>query len=152
MSATRNFWIFPKSGEQILKGTLGQFKNIIVQLGEGIKKVKSQQTKNTKETTEVQKKTEVKVQKLQEKADVKVNELQKKNEALAAVLGQAEVAAKNIEAILNDEIPLSIGGGIGQSRVFMYLLRTAHIGEVSVTVWPKALRDICAKKNIHVLE
>ncbi len=56
------------------------------------------------------------------------------------------------QAILNDEIPLSIGGGIGQSRVFMYLLRTAHIGEVSVTVWPKALRDICAKKNIHVLE
>ncbi len=56
------------------------------------------------------------------------------------------------QAILNDEIPLSIGGGIGQSRVFMYLLRTAHIGEVSVTVWPKALKDICAKKNIHVLE
>ena len=56
------------------------------------------------------------------------------------------------QAILNDEIPLSIGGGIGQSRVFMYLLRTAHIGEVSATVWPKALKDICAKKNIHVLE
>ncbi len=56
------------------------------------------------------------------------------------------------QAILNDEIPLSIGGGIGQSRVFMYLLRTAHIGEISVTVWPKALKDICAKKNIHVLE
>lgn len=56
------------------------------------------------------------------------------------------------KAILNDEIPLSIGGGIGQSRTYMYLLRTAHLGEVSVTVWPKILRDICAKKNIHVLE
>ncbi len=56
------------------------------------------------------------------------------------------------QAILNDEIPLSIGGGIGQSRTFMYLLRTAHIGEVSVTVWPKKLKEICAKKNIHVLE
>lgn len=56
------------------------------------------------------------------------------------------------QAILNDEIPLSIGGGIGQSRIFMYLLRTAHIGEISVSVWPKALKDICAKKNIHVLE
>jgi len=56
------------------------------------------------------------------------------------------------QAILNDEIPLSIGGGIGQSRTYMYLLRTAHIGEVSVTVWPKILKDICAKKNIHVLE
>ena len=56
------------------------------------------------------------------------------------------------QAILNDQIPLSIGGGIGQSRTYMYLLRTAHIGEVSVTVWPKQLKDICAKKNIHVLE
>ena len=56
------------------------------------------------------------------------------------------------QAILNDEIPLSIGGGIGQSRTYMYLLRTAHIGEVSVSVWPKVLKDICAKKNIYVLE
>ncbi len=56
------------------------------------------------------------------------------------------------QAILNDEIPLSIGGGIGQSRTYMYLLRTAHIGEVSVSVWPKILKDICAQKNILVLE
>jgi aspartate--ammonia ligase len=56
------------------------------------------------------------------------------------------------QALLNDEIPLSIGGGIGQSRTYMYLLRTAHLGEVSVTVWPKILKDICAQKNIHVLE
>ena len=56
------------------------------------------------------------------------------------------------QAILNDEIPLSIGGGIGQSRTYMYLLRTAHIGEVSVTVWPKQLKDICTPKDIHVLE
>jgi aspartate--ammonia ligase len=55
-------------------------------------------------------------------------------------------------AILNDEIPLSIGGGIGQSRTYMYLLRKAHLGECSVTVWPKILRDMCAKKNIHVLQ
>ena len=56
------------------------------------------------------------------------------------------------QAILNDQIPLSIGGGIGQARTFMYLLRTAHLGEVTVSVWPKKLKDICAKKNIHVLE
>lgn len=56
------------------------------------------------------------------------------------------------QAILNDQIPLSIGGGIGQSRTYMYLLRTAHLGEVSVTVWPKQLKEICAKRNIHVLE
>jgi aspartate--ammonia ligase len=56
------------------------------------------------------------------------------------------------QAILNDKIPLSIGGGIGQARTYMYLLRTAHLGEVTVTVWPKQLKEICAKKNIHVLE
>ncbi|MHC4730765.1 MAG: aspartate--ammonia ligase [Planctomycetota bacterium] len=56
------------------------------------------------------------------------------------------------QAILNDEIPLSIGGGIGQSRTYMYLLRTAHLGEVSVTLWPQQLKDICAKRNIYVLE
>ena len=56
------------------------------------------------------------------------------------------------QAILNGEIPLSVGGGIGQSRVYMLLLRKAHLGEVSVTVWPKQLRDICAERNIHVLQ
>jgi aspartate--ammonia ligase len=56
------------------------------------------------------------------------------------------------QAILNDEIPLSIGGGIGQARTYMYLLRTAHLGEVTVTIWPDELKEICAKKNIHVLE
>ncbi len=56
------------------------------------------------------------------------------------------------QAILNNEIPLSIGGGIGQSRTYMYLLRKAHLGEVSVTVWPKILKEICYKKNIYVLE
>jgi aspartate--ammonia ligase len=56
------------------------------------------------------------------------------------------------QAILNDQIPLSIGGGIGQSRVFMLLLRKAHLGEVGVTIWPKELRDICAERNIHVLQ
>jgi aspartate--ammonia ligase len=56
------------------------------------------------------------------------------------------------KAIINNEIPLSIGGGIGQSRTYMYLLRTAHLGEVSVTVWPKILKEICAKRNIHVLK
>ena len=56
------------------------------------------------------------------------------------------------QAILNDEIPLSIGGGIGQSRTLMLLLQKAHLGEVSVTVWPEILKNICAQKNIFVLE
>ena len=56
------------------------------------------------------------------------------------------------QMILNDEIPLSIGGGIGQSRVQMLLLRKAHLGEVSTTVWPRQLHDVCEKHNIYVLK
>ena len=56
------------------------------------------------------------------------------------------------QAIMNDEIPLSIGGGIGQSRTYMSILKKAHLGEVSVTVWPKILKDLCAERNIFVLE
>jgi aspartate--ammonia ligase len=56
------------------------------------------------------------------------------------------------QAILNDQLPLSIGGGIGQSRTLMLLLRKAHLGEVSVSVWPKILKHMCAARDIHVLE
>ena len=56
------------------------------------------------------------------------------------------------QALIHNEIPLSIGGGIGQSRTFMLLLKKAHLGEVSVTVWPQVLKDMCRKKNITVLE
>jgi len=56
------------------------------------------------------------------------------------------------QAIVDDEIPLSIGGGIGQARTYMTLLRMAHLGEVTVTVWPQILKDMCAERNIHVLE
>lgn len=55
------------------------------------------------------------------------------------------------QAIINNEVPLCIGGGIGQSRTYMLLLNKAHLGECSVTVWPKILKDMCRKKNIHVL-
>jgi aspartate--ammonia ligase len=56
------------------------------------------------------------------------------------------------QGIINNQLPLSIGGGIGQSRTFMSLLKKAHLGEVSATVWPKILKDMCKKKNIHVIE
>jgi aspartate--ammonia ligase len=56
------------------------------------------------------------------------------------------------KAVINNEVPLSIGGGIGQSRTVMLLLRKAHLGEVSVTVWPKKLKELCRQKNIRVLE
>lgn len=56
------------------------------------------------------------------------------------------------QAIMNGELPLSIGGGIGQSRTLMQILRKSHLGEVTVSVWPKVLKEMCAKKNIFVLE
>ena len=56
------------------------------------------------------------------------------------------------QGIVNNGLPLSIGGGIGRSRTLMLLLRKAHLGEVSVTVWPKILKKMCAKNNIFVLE
>ncbi len=56
------------------------------------------------------------------------------------------------QAIIKNEIPLSIGGGIGQSRTQMLLLKKAHLGEVTVSVWPKILKEMCHRKNIHVLE
>jgi aspartate--ammonia ligase len=56
------------------------------------------------------------------------------------------------QAIMNDKVPLSIGGGIGQSRTVMRILNKAHLGEVSVTIWPKQLKQIGEKHNIHVLE
>jgi len=56
------------------------------------------------------------------------------------------------KGIINNEIPLSIGGGIGQGRTLMLLLKKAHLGEVTVSVWPKILKEIGAKHNIHVLE
>jgi aspartate--ammonia ligase len=56
------------------------------------------------------------------------------------------------KGIVGGELPLSIGGGIGQSRTQMLLLKKAHLGEVSVTVWPKVLKEMCAARDIHVLE
>ena len=56
------------------------------------------------------------------------------------------------QAIVNGDIPLSVGGGIGQSRTYMAILKKAHLGEVSVTVWPRVLKEMSAKRNIFVLE
>jgi len=54
--------------------------------------------------------------------------------------------------ILDATLPLSIGGGIGQARTQMLLLKKAHLGEVSVSVWPQVLKDLCHARNIHVIE
>jgi aspartate--ammonia ligase len=53
--------------------------------------------------------------------------------------------------LLGDELPLSIGGGIGQSRLCMYFLRKAHIGEIQSSLWPEEMIRACKKNNIHLL-
>lgn len=53
--------------------------------------------------------------------------------------------------LMAGELPQSIGGGIGQSRMCMFFLRTAHVGEVSVGIWPDAMQEACAKANIPLL-
>ncbi len=55
------------------------------------------------------------------------------------------------KAILEKNLPYSIGGGIGQSRLCMYFLRKAHIGEVQVSIWPEVMIEECGKNNIFLL-
>ena len=55
------------------------------------------------------------------------------------------------QGVINDELPLTIGGGIGQSRLCMYFLKKAHIGEVQVSVWPQDMIRECAENNIFLL-
>ena len=53
--------------------------------------------------------------------------------------------------LLNDTLPLSIGGGIGQSRLCMFYLRKAHIGEIQASIWPEEMRRECTALNIHLI-
>lgn len=55
------------------------------------------------------------------------------------------------QAILHDELPFTIGGGIGQSRLCMLLLGKAHVGEVQAALWPQAMIDQCEAHKIHLL-
>ena len=76
----------------------------------------------------------------------------------AALLSQ--IAEYNLEErlslpfhkmLLEDKLPLTIGGGIGQSRLCMLLLNKAHIGEVHASVWPEKMREECLANNIKLL-
>lgn len=53
--------------------------------------------------------------------------------------------------LLNGELPLTMGGGIGQSRICMVLLEKVHIGEVQASVWPDNMRERCAAHGVHLL-
>ncbi len=55
------------------------------------------------------------------------------------------------KALMKDELPLTIGGGIGQSRLCMVLLHKAHIGEVQNSIWPDEMVEDCKSKNIFLL-
>ncbi len=53
--------------------------------------------------------------------------------------------------VINEKLPFTIGGGIGQSRICMYFLQKAHIGEVQSSVWSQEMIDVCQKNEIHLL-
>ena len=55
------------------------------------------------------------------------------------------------QQIMNKELPYTIGGGIGQSRLCMLLLKKAHVGEVQASIWPQEMIDECSKHNINLL-
>ena len=53
--------------------------------------------------------------------------------------------------LMSDTLPLSIGGGIGQSRLCMFYLRKAHIGEIQASIWPEDMRQECKEHNIYLI-
>ncbi|MGL6021621.1 MAG: hypothetical protein ACRC0A_00725, partial [Chitinophagaceae bacterium] len=55
------------------------------------------------------------------------------------------------QMILKEELPFSIGGGIGQSRICMFFLRKLHVGEVQASVWPQKMLDFYSKKDVFLL-
>lgn len=75
-----------------------------------------------------------------------------------ALLKQLEIANEEKrkeflfhKMLLADELPLTIGGGIGQSRTCMFLLKKAHIGEVQASIWPDAMKKTCKEAGIELL-
>jgi aspartate--ammonia ligase len=55
------------------------------------------------------------------------------------------------QQLINDKLPLSIGGGIGQSRLCMVLLHKAHIGEIQASIWPDDMREACEKAGMMLI-
>ncbi|MBR6309678.1 MAG: aspartate--ammonia ligase [Paludibacteraceae bacterium] len=55
------------------------------------------------------------------------------------------------KCLMNDVYPLSIGGGIGQSRLCMFFLKKAHVGEIQASLWPDSMREECAKNGIPLI-
>ena len=55
------------------------------------------------------------------------------------------------QKLLRDELPLSVGGGIGQSRLCLVLLHKAHIGEIQASIWPEEMRHECAEMGMPLI-
>lgn len=75
-----------------------------------------------------------------------------------ALLQQLEITGCNDrkellfhQRLLNGELPLSIGGGIGQSRLCMFFLRKVHVGEIQSSIWPEEMKKICRENNIFLV-
>ena len=75
-----------------------------------------------------------------------------------ALIRQLDVAGcnerKSLEfhsLLLNKELPYTIGGGIGQSRICMFFLHKIHIGEVQASIWQKEMIEMCEKHGVHLL-
>ena len=75
-----------------------------------------------------------------------------------ALLHQLEITGKEErkelyfhKRLLEDSLPLSIGGGIGQSRLCMLLLKKAHIGEIQSSIWPEEMKQECKTMNIPLI-
>ena len=62
---------------------------------------------------------------------------------------RAELPFQN--AILEKKLPYTVGGGIGQSRICMFFLRKAHIGEVQVSIWPQEDVEYAAERGVTIL-
>ncbi|NDV45526.1 aspartate--ammonia ligase [Paludibacter sp. 221] len=75
-----------------------------------------------------------------------------------ALLKQLEITGKQDrlelyfhKRLVEGSLPLSIGGGIGQSRLCMFFLRKAHIGEIQASIWSEEMREECKKLDIHLI-
>lgn len=75
-----------------------------------------------------------------------------------ALLRQLEISGKQDrlelyfhKRLVEGSLPLSIGGGIGQSRLCMFFLRKAHIGEIQASIWPEEMRETCQSLNINLI-
>ncbi len=76
----------------------------------------------------------------------------------SSLLKQLEISGKEErkelyfhQRLLNGDLPLSIGGGIGQSRISMFFLRKAHVGEVQASIWPKDMIKTCREHSIFLM-